>query len=210
MPESLNAEIFLDRARSVKVIDVRSPAEFAQGHMPGAVSVALFSDAERAEIGTSYVQQGREPAMMLGLSRVGPRLVELGARLSELARESDGELLLHCWRGGMRSASVAWLAEMLGIRVATLVGGYKAFRRWAIESTGVGREIRVVAGLTGTGKTHVLRALAERGENVIDLEKLAHHKGSAFGGLGVRCREAQGFALRFQAAEFDVEEVIFP
>lgn len=174
----------MDRARRTMVVDVRSPAEFARGHMPGAVNVPLFSDAERAEIGTSYVREGRQPAVLLGLARVGPRMAELGARLVELARAADRELLVHCWRGGMRSASVAWLAETLGCRVATLAGGYMSFRRWVIESTGHGRDLRVLAGLTGTGKTHVLHALAARGENVIDLEKLAHHKGSAFGDLG--------------------------
>ena len=184
MPESFDIESFLDRARRVAVVDVRSPGEFTQGHIPGTVSVPLFSDAERAEIGTAYVQQGRKPAVMLGLSRVGPRMAELGARLTELAEAAEGELLIHCWRGGMRSASMAWLAETLGIHAATLIGGYKSYRRWAIDSTGRGRSINVVAGLTGTGKTHVIHALAARGENVIDLEKLAHHKGSAFGDLG--------------------------
>jgi tRNA 2-selenouridine synthase len=184
MPETLDIESFLDRARRLAVVDVRSPGEFAKGHIPGAVSVPLFSDAERAEIGTTYVQRGRKPAVMLGLARIGPRMADLGARLAELADGSGGELLIHCWRGGMRSASVAWLAETLDIRAATLVGGYKTFRRWAIGTTGRGREINVVAGLTGTGKTRILHALAALGENIIDLEKLAHHKGSAFGDLG--------------------------
>lgn len=184
MPELLDIETFLDRARLVPVVDVRSPGEFAKGRIPGAVNVSLFSDAERAEIGTTYVQQGRQPAIMLGLAQIGPRLAEMGARLNGLAGGAGGELLIHCWRGGMRSASVAWLAEMLGCRVATLAGGYKSFRRWAIDTTGCGRRINVVAGLTGTGKTRVIQALAARGENVIDLEKVAHHKGSAFGDLG--------------------------
>lgn len=184
MPETLDIETFLDRACRAPVVDVRSPGEFAQGHVPGAVNVPLFSDAERAEIGTTYARQGRHPAIVLGLARVGPRLAELGAQLTALAGGGGGELLIHCWRGGMRSASVAWLAETLDCRVATLSRGYKAFRRWVIESSGRGREIRVVAGLTGTGKTRVLHALAARGENVIDLEKIAHHKGSAFGDLG--------------------------
>jgi tRNA 2-selenouridine synthase len=191
MPETLDTESFLNRSSRVAVVDVRSPGEFTQGHIPGAVSVPLFSDAERAEIGTTYVQQGRKPAVMLGLACVGSRMAELGARLTELADASGGEVLIHCWRGGMRSASVAWLAETLDIRAATLVGGYKSFRRWAIDTTGRGRAINVVAGLTGTGKTHVIHALAARGENVLDLEKLAHHKGSAFGDLGEEAQPTQ-------------------
>ena len=183
MPETIDLHTLLDRAPRVPVVDVRSPGEFAQGHLLGAVNVPLFSDAERAEIGTTYVREGRQPAIMLGLARVGPRLAELGAQLIRLAGDA-GELSIHCWRGGMRSASVAWLAETLGCRVGVLAGGYKTFRRWVIESTGRGREVHVVAGLTGSGKTRVLQALAARGENVVDLEQLAHHKGSAFGDLG--------------------------
>jgi tRNA 2-selenouridine synthase len=190
MPETLDIESFLNRTCSVPIVDVRSPGEFAQGHIPGAVNIPLFSDAERAEIGTLYVQQGRHPAVLMGLSRIGPRLAELGEQLVAHAKGGDGnraeggELLLHCWRGGMRSASVAWLAETLGCRVSMLVGGYKSYRRWAIDSMGRGRQVHVVAGLTGSGKTVVLPALAARGESIIDLEKLAHHKGSAFGDLG--------------------------
>ncbi len=191
MPETLDIEIFLDRARRVPVVDVRSPAEIAQGHIPGAIHVPLFSDGERAEIGTIYVRQGRQAAVMLGLACVGPKLAELGARLASLADGAGGELLIHCWRGGMRSASMAWLAEMVGCRVATLIGGYKSFRRWSIDTVGHGRQINVVAGLTGTGKTSIIQALAARGENVIDLERLAHHKGSAFGDLGEETQPTQ-------------------
>src|SRR5437762_2798946 len=105
MAEALDITTFLDRARRVMVVDVRSPGEFAQGHMPGATNAPLFSDAERAEIGTAYVQQGRQQAIKLGLALVGPRLAQLGTQLTALAGESGGELLMHCWRGGMRSAS---------------------------------------------------------------------------------------------------------
>jgi tRNA 2-selenouridine synthase len=191
MPERLDIKTFMDRASRVPLVDVRSPGEFAQGHIPGAANVPLFSDAERAEIGTTYVQQGRHEAIQLGLARVGPRLAQLGEQVRALASESDGELLIHCWRGGMRSASVAWLAETLDCHAATLIGGYKSFRRWAAHSTGVGRKVCVVAGMTGTGKTCVLQALAECGESVIDLERLAHHKGSAFGDLGEEAQPTQ-------------------
>ena len=105
MPETLDIESFLECARRVAVVDVRSPGEFAKGHIPGAVSVPLFSDAERAEIGTTYVQRGRKPAVMLGLARVGPRMAELGARLTELADASGGELLIHA--GAAHSAAPA-------------------------------------------------------------------------------------------------------
>ena len=162
MPEILDIDSFLNRAQQALVVDVRSPGEFAQGHIPGAVNAPLFLDAERAEVGTLYKKKGREAAMLLGLRHAGARLDELGAHLAALPGR---EVLLHCWRGGMRSASMAWLAEMMGRRVATLGGGYKTFRRWAIESTGHGEAlIHVVAGPTGSGKTQVLHALEALGE----------------------------------------------
>lgn len=175
---------FLARARELPVLDVRTPAEFTSGHIPGAVNLPLFSDKERAEVGTAYKQQGREVAVRIGLERVAPKMTWLADRLLEASSTSGGELLIHCWRGGMRSGSVAWLAGTLGCRAATLIGGYKAFRRRVLDSFEMQRKIRVVAGLTGTGKTAILKALAEKGEAVIDLEALACHKGSAFGDLG--------------------------
>ena len=180
----LELQTFLSQALVTPVVDVRSPAEFAQGHLPGAVSLPLFSDAERAEIGTLYKEQGSQPATLLGLAKVGPRLAELGARLLELAAPAGGKLLIHCWRGGMRSASMAWLAQQVGVQASTLRGGYKAFRGWAVAHAFEDHPLYVVAGLTGSGKTKVLHALAGRGEAVLDLEGLAHHKGSAFGALG--------------------------
>ena len=184
MHAELTIDDFLARARDLPVLDVRTPAEFASGHIPGAVNLPLFSNDERAEIGTAYKQQGHEIAVKIGLARAAPKMTGLADRLLESAAISGGELLLHCWRGGMRSGSVAWLAGTLGCRVSTLAGGYKAFRRRVLASFEMPRDIRVVAGLTGTGKTEILKALAECGEAVIDLEGLACHKGSAFGDLG--------------------------
>lgn len=180
---------FLARARELPVLDVRTPAEFAKGHVPGAVNLPLFSNEERAGIGTAYLHQGRQSAVQLGLAMVGPRLPGLATAL--LAAASPGGLLIHCWRGGMRSESMAWLAGMLGCRVATLAGGYKSFRREALACFDRERKLRVVAGLTGTGKTAVLHALAERGEPVLDLEALARHKGSVFGDLGEQPQPTQ-------------------
>lgn len=184
MPDALTVDDFLTRALGQAVLDVRTPAEFENGHIPGALNVPLFSNDERAEVGTAYVRQGRRVAVGLGLARVGPRLEALAARLMEISEQSPGGLLIHCWRGGMRSGSVAWLSDTLGIPASTLAGGYKAFRRRVLTCFGEPRRVRVVAGLTGTGKTAVLRALAARGQAVIDLEALARHKGSAFGDLG--------------------------
>ncbi len=184
MHDECSIDDFLARAREIPVVDVRTPAEFASGHIPGAENLPLFSDAERAEVGTTYKQRGRADAVRSGLARVAPKMTWLADRLLEISSRSGGRLLVHCWRGGMRSGSVAWLAGTLGCRATTLAGGYKAFRRRVLESFEIQREIRVVAGLTGTGKTGILAALSEKGEQVIDLEALACHKGSAFGDLG--------------------------
>jgi len=192
MPDELVTDDFLARPPGVPIIDVRTPDEFALGHIRGAVNVPLFSNEERAAIGTAYIQQGRSPAVSLGLRCVGPRLADLARSLLDLTDLADPRLHIHCWRGGMRSASVAWLMETtFGCRVATLRGGYKGFRRWVLESFNIPREMRVVAGLTGSGKTAILQHLAALGECVVDLEQLANHKGSAFGQLGEDAQPTQ-------------------
>lgn len=169
------------------VLDVRSPAEFAQGHIPGALNLPLFSDAERAELGTAYRQQGHQEAVALGLRLVGPRLEQLAAGLGRAlaGREQGAMLRLHCWRGGLRSASVAWLAGLLNQPVLLLEGGYKCYRRWVLERFEQPWPLRLLAGRTGTGKTDLLLAMADQGAAVVDLEALAHHRGSSFGGLGM-------------------------
>jgi tRNA 2-selenouridine synthase len=168
------------------ILDVRSPAEFSQGHIPGAVNLPLFNDDERAEIGTLYKQQGRRPAVQRGLALVGPRLEAMADRLAQEAARHPGEpLRLLCWRGGMRSGSVAWLASQLELPVQLLEGGYKAFRRWTLELFEQPWPLRLLGGRTGTGKTELLLALAQRGVAVVDLEGLAHHRGSSFGALGL-------------------------
>ncbi|MFO0077267.1 MAG: tRNA 2-selenouridine(34) synthase MnmH, partial [Cyanobacteriota bacterium] len=148
----------------------------------------LFDDAERAEVGTLYHQQGRQAAVLRGLALVGPRLEAMAAAL--LAQTQDphhgqGPLRLHCWRGGMRSGSVAWLAGQVDLPVQLLEGGYKAYRRWVLELVERPWPLRLLGGRTGSGKTELLLALAEKGVAVVDLEGLAHHRGSSFGALGL-------------------------
>jgi tRNA 2-selenouridine synthase len=176
-------EAFL--AAAGPLLDVRSPGEFGRGHIPGAVNVPLFDDAGRAEIGTLYKQQGRTEAVRRGLALVGPRLEELGGRLLELAAAAPRQpLRIHCWRGGMRSGSVAWLAGTLDLSVLLLAGGYKAWRHWVLRQFERPWPLRLLGGRTGSAKTELLLALREKGVAVIDLEGLAHHRGSSFGGLG--------------------------
>jgi tRNA 2-selenouridine synthase len=166
------------------LIDVRSPAEYAQGHAPAAASVPLFSDAERAEIGTVYKQQSPAKAVRLGLKYAGLRMADLVAEVDALAKRDPSPLEVYCWRGGQRSGSVAWLLRTAGYDVSRWDGGYKAYRGRVLESWAAERPYVVLAGLTGSGKTEVLRALHELGGPVLDLEGLAHHKGSAFGQIG--------------------------
>ena len=192
MPDELAIDDFLACPSGVPIIDVRTPDEFALGHIRGAVNVPLFSNAERAEVGTAYVQDGRHSAVRIGLRCVGPRLEQLACRLLDLTDAAAPRLHIHCWRGGLRSTSVAWLMETtFGCRVATLKGGYKAFRRWALGALSLSRDLRIVSGLTGSGKTEILQQLAALGENTVDLEGLANHKGSAFGQLGEAAQPTQ-------------------
>ncbi|NBW62949.1 MAG: tRNA 2-selenouridine(34) synthase MnmH, partial [Synechococcaceae bacterium WB4_1_0192] len=184
MAEPIAIHSFLKAAGPV--VDVRAPAEFAQGHIPGARNLPLFSDEERAAVGTTYKQQGRTAAVQLGLELVGPKLAALGQSLSSWSSEANGQpLRLHCWRGGMRSGSVAWLADSLDLPVLLLEGGYKAYRRWVLEQLLLPWPIHLLGGRTGTGKTDLLLALERRGVAVLDLEGLAHHRGSSFGNLGL-------------------------
>jgi len=187
--ERLAIEPFL--AAAGPIVDARSPAEYARGHIPGAHNLPLFSDDERAEIGTLYKQRGRQQAVMLGLARVGPRLADLGESLRALQAGAAGEagtgaaLRLHCWRGGLRSASLAWLAETIDLPVLLLEGGYKVYRHWVLAQFEQAWPLRLLGGRTGTGKTDLLLELERRGVGVVDLEGLAHHRGSSFGGLGL-------------------------
>ncbi len=173
---------FIELSEQYPVIDVRSPGEFASGHIPGASNVPLFTDEERAEVGTTYMQTGREAAICLGLEIVSPKIPQLLE--STHAVSSAPEVLVHCWRGGMRSQSVARLLESDGFRPKTLDGGYKAFRRMAHRVLAEPRPIVILCGLSGSGKTRILLDLQADGEQVIDLEGLARHRGSAFGGIG--------------------------
>ena len=168
---------------ALPVIDVRSPREFAGGHIPGALNVPLFSDAERDQIGRIYKHSGSERAIEWGLDVAAQRTASLLKQTRD-AIQLDSEFIVHCWRGGMRSAGFAWLCSEHGMQPKRLRGGYKAFRQASRDAFAARRNIIVLAGLTGSGKTRILHELQNAGEQVIDLEGLARHRGSIFGGLG--------------------------
>lgn len=173
-------------SQPVPLLDVRSPAEFEQGHIPGAINVALFTNEERARVGTIYKQDGHHAAVLEGLRIVGPKMASIVEQALEIA--PDRSLKVHCWRGGMRSGSVGWLLRQAGFTVEVLHGGYKAYRQFVLNELAVPRNFIILGGPTGSGKTHVLKALQNSGEQVIDLEGLANHKGSAFGALGEKAQ----------------------
>lgn len=191
----------LARESARPIFDVRTPAEYARGHIPGAINLPLFTNEERAEIGTLYVQESREEAIKRGLEFIGPRMREL-IEVAEAralhdpeteAQNLKGSVLVHCWRGGMRSGAVAWLFGFYGLEAITLTGGYKSYRRYILDEVfPARRNIILLGGRTGAGKTETLHSIAEQpGEQVIDLEGLAQHRGSAFGALGYPAQPTQ-------------------
>jgi len=179
---SLSIHDFLEAAETLPVIDVRSPSEYQHGHIPGAYNIPLFDNEERAEIGTIYKQQNRDKAFKRGLDIVGPKMRSFVEQSEEIA--PDRKVLLHCWRGGMRSSSFGWLLASAGFEIQTLEKGYKAFRNFVLNIFEANHNILILSGYTGSGKTDILQALRNLGEQVIDLEGLANHKGSTFGHLG--------------------------
>lgn len=177
-----DARGFLKLAGDHVIIDVRSPKEFNEGHIPSAVNIPLFTDDERAVIGTLYQKQGREQAIVKGLDFALPKVFDYISFLEKVAKGK--KIGLHCWRGGLRSEMMAEVFSRAGYQVFLLKGGYKAYRKFIRESFSIKADIIVLGGYTGCGKTDILKALAILGEQVIDLEYLASHKGSVFGGLG--------------------------
>ncbi len=165
------------------MIDVRAPKEFAKGHIAGAINIPLFKDEERAEVGTLYKQKGRNDAFLKGLEIVGPKMEGFVRQLQNQGQTN--KVLVHCWRGGMRSQSMAMLWQMAGFEVNVLQGGYKAYRQQVQATFAQKWDLRMIGGSTGCGKTEILKSLRELGQQVLDLEAVANHRGSAFGGIGL-------------------------
>lgn len=180
--QKIDIRKFLELSETIPVADVRSPSEFASGHIPRAFSIPLFDDGGRASVGTKFKHEGRLSAIVEGLRLTGP---EIAGKLEEaLKTAKDGRLLIHCWRGGMRSEAMAWLFSLGGIAVDILEGGYKSYRIHILERLSEKRKMIVLGGMTGSSKTQILRYLKSAGQQFIDLEQLANHRGSAFGALG--------------------------
>lgn len=201
--ERIHIEQFLELAKHHPVIDVRSPGEYQHACMPGAHSLPLFTDEERKVVGTAYKQQSREVAIKIGLDYFGPKMRKMVEEIESLVRrreagvknmnaeEVDSRLktpnsvLVYCWRGGMRSGAVSWLLDMYGFKVYTLIGGYKKFRNYVLDTFKLPFQFNILGGYTGSGKTELLKALNDKNEAILDLEAAASHKGSAFGNIGM-------------------------
>jgi tRNA 2-selenouridine synthase len=175
------------RHQQALLVDVRSPAEFAETSIPGAINVPLFNNDERAEIGILYKQQGKMIARRRGVVIAAPKIPDFLAQIDSARTLSTHPVLIFCWRGGMRSLAMTSFMNLAGIPARQLIGGHKAFRRMVCDYFDRHQwpKIYVLRGLTGIGKTRILQQLEEQGQPVIDLEKIANHRGSAFGGLGL-------------------------
>lgn len=164
------------------IIDVRSPIEYNRGRIPGATNIPLFSDDERAHVGTVYKQQSKEAAIALGYTYVNPKLEHFVIQSKKVTTDA---VIIHCWRGGMRSQSFAnHLLSNGYTNVSVIKGGYKEYRNFVLDYFKTPFPIQILGGYTGSGKTEILSYLEKEGEQVIDLEGLANHKGSAFGAIG--------------------------
>ena len=175
------------------IIDVRSPAEFAEDHIPGAVSAPVLDDAERAQVGTLYKQVSAFDAKKLGAALLAKNAAR---HIEQLFREKPKSWhpLVYCWRGGKRSGSMAHILREIGWNAETLEGGYKAYRRWVVEQLAelpARLDFRVIHGPTGSGKSRLLAALRRAGAQVLDLEDLAAHRGSVLGDLPGRPQPSQ-------------------
>jgi len=200
---------FLLRAEHHTLVDVRSPGEYAHAHIPGAINAWLFDDEERAAVGTLYVQQGRIPAMEKGLEYYGRNMLRILQQLKDAG--AGPELFVHCWRGGMRSGVVAWMLQLFGYKVSVLDKGYKAYRQYVLQQFEKSYKLCILGGRTGSAKTPVLRLLGAVAQ-VVNLEGLAGHKGSAFGALGEQNRPGQEMFENLLAMELlrqDSQQVIW-
>lgn len=184
------------------IVDVRSPKEFSNSTIPGAVNVPLFTDEQRELIGTVYVRESIEKAKKIGVEVASKNLPGIYDKINELTKNYK-ELVFFCARGGMRSSSVVALVEALGVRAFKLNNGYKGYRAYINEKlpcTVSGIKFVVIHGNTGVGKTSILNRLEEEGHDVLDLEKYANHRGSLLGSVGLGEQNSQ---KQFESLVYD-------
>ncbi|MDA9555636.1 tRNA 2-selenouridine(34) synthase MnmH [Pelobium sp.] len=210
MVKQLSLQEFLEKTASIPFIDVRTPLEFEQGHIPGAINLPIFTNEERVIVGTTYKQKGRQPAILLGFELTGPKWANFIREAEKIA--PNKKIMVHCWRGGMRSGAMAWAFDLYEFEVYTLKGGYKSFRRFGIDSFSKPYPFQILSGSTGCAKTKTLKELKNLGQQVIDLEHLAQHQGSAFGSMGKLVQPSQEQfenLLATELAKMDVSKPIW-
>jgi tRNA 2-selenouridine synthase len=189
MIKQISIADFLSLQEPVPLVDVRTPAEFAQGKVPGAFNIPIFTNEERVKVGTTYKQVGREEAILLGFDLTGNKWSRF---IKEALKIAPAKVIaVHCWRGGMRSGAMAWAFNLYGFQVYVIEGGYKMFRRWTLEQFGKPYNLTVLGGMTGSGKTKLLHQLGRMNEQLLDLEDLAQHQGSSFGTMNCLVQPTQ-------------------
>lgn len=200
MFQDLTVEQLLQKQKNneLVLVDVRSPSEYRESTIPGSVNIPFFTDEERAEIGTIYKQVSVEAAKERGLEIISDKLPKFIRSFKQI----EGEIGIFCWRGGMRSRTSATLIGLMGIHSYRLLGGIHAYRQWIVQKLeDLGKEFHpdayVLNGYTGTGKTKILEALQEEGYPVLDLEKMANHRGSVFGQIGLKPHNQKMFDILF-------------
>jgi tRNA 2-selenouridine synthase len=210
MIQKISIQEFIEQSQNEIVIDVRSPIEFLHAHIPNAINIPLFDDEQRKIVGTTYKQNSREAAIKIGLDFFGPKMKVIVEEVENKTKVLEKEkikiaindianptptshsplLIIHCARGGMRSAAIAWLLNLYGFKVKLIIGGYKAYRNWVLQQFEKEYHFKILSGNTGSGKTKILQEMATN-QSVVDLEGLANHKGSAFGSIGMPPQPSQ-------------------
>lgn len=200
----INIKDFVLKLDKTFLFDVRSPSEYNHAHIPGAKLLPIFSDDERKIVGTLYKQESREKAIKIGLEFFGKKTVQLLENADSILLQNTietKEITIYCWRGGMRSSAMAWLFDLYGYKVNLIIGGYKSYRIWALQQFENEYQLNIISGYTGSNKTGIIHELKKQNEPVIDLEKLAEHKGSAFGNLDLVPQPSQEYFENILALE---------
>jgi tRNA 2-selenouridine synthase len=211
--EKISITTFIDLYQHYPTIDVRSEQEYEHAHIPGAVSLPLFSNEERKIVGTIYKQQSREAAIKKGLEFFGPKMKDIIVFVEKLLKEKNLDskiLVIHCWRGGMRSAAIAWLLDLYGFKIYTIIGGYQAYRNWVLDQFKIDWKFNILGGYTGSGKTIILQKFEKLKIPFIDLEGIAGHKGSAFGRIGLPPQQSCEMFENTLAKELQKHATLFP
>jgi len=205
--KDLCVENFLTESKGHLLLDVRSESEYVKGHIPSAVNIALFDDEERKKVGTLYKKNSQKAAILAGLEFAGKKLRVIVEKVIKFNKGFDNPVYLYCSRGGMRSSSVAWLLSTSNFNVFRLESGYKAYRNHVLNLFKEDFKFIVLGGKTGSGKTEILKNMLELGEQIIDLEGIACHKGSAFGHLGQNIQPSNQQFENNLATELEAQDI---